>query len=410
MKPSSPPDSPCVIHPYYNEGERLRALDSYHILDTPAEKEFDDIVELATQICDTPISVITLLTEDRQWFKAKKGIEVNETGLDVSICAHAILQHDVFEVQDTTTDPRFSGNPLVTIENGLRFYTGAVLKTPEGLPIGMLCVLDTRPRQLNEHQKFALSTLATQVMKQLELKKTIRDYAEKNAELTHFSHAIAHDLRDPFASVTLLAQMLKMKYAPQLEAKAGEMINTILSSTERSLSLLNNMLALAEAEDRQLKDESCDGNQVLNATLENLAAAITASGTCVETETLPYIDMGAGEFGQVLQNLIGNAMNYRDRSRDCRISVTATPVISGRTTVCVRDNGIGIAPANLNAIFAPLKRLHGSDRPGTGLGLSITRKIIERRHGKIWVESELGHGTSFYFTVPATLRRVKITA
>ncbi|MDI1227773.1 MAG: ATP-binding protein [bacterium] len=380
------------------------------MLDTPAEKEFDDIVELATQICDTPISVITLLTEGRQWFKAKKGIDVNETGLDVSICAHAILQHDVFEVQDTTTDARFRDNPLVTMANGLRFYTGAILKTPEGLPLGMLCVLDTRPRQLTDHQKFALSTLATQVMKQLELKKTIREYAEKNAELTHFSHAIAHDLRDPLASVTMLAQMLKMKYAPQMEPRAGEMVDTILSSTERSLNLLTNMLALAEADDRQLTDESCDGNAVLAATLENLAAAIAASGTSVEAEPLPYIDMGAGELGQILQNLIGNAMNYRDRNRDCRITISATPVQAGRATITVRDNGIGITHANLNAIFAPLKRLHGSERPGTGLGLSITRKIVERRDGRIWVESVFGQGTSFCFTVPATERRLKITA
>ncbi len=401
MNASPPHDIPCTPDPYYNEAERLQALDSYHILDTPQEKEFDDIVELATQICDTPISVITLLAQDRQWFKAKKGIDLDQTGLDVSICAHAILQHDIFEVPDTTADARFRDNPLVTMANGLRFYTGAVLKTPEGLPIGMLCVLDSRPRQLTDHQKFALATLATQVMKQLELKKTIRSYAAKNAELTHFSHAIAHDLRDPMGSVKMLAEMLKIQHAAAMPPRAAEMVDVIASASSRSLVLLNSLLALAEAEDRNLAPDACDAGTVLAATLENLQAFIKASGAHVECGPLPQVAMGAGELGQVLQNLIANAINYRDLSRPCRVRVSAS-VEGGRTVICVRDNGIGIADENIDGIFAPLKRLHGTDRPGTGLGLTITRKIVERRGGAIWVESKLGEGTSFCFSVSVT--------
>lgn len=402
--------SQCLPEPYYNEIERLQALRDYRVLDTPQEKDFDDIVALASKICDTPIALVNLISEGRQWFKAKVGVEVSEMPLDVSICAHAILQHDIFEVHDTTADARFRDNPLVTMEDGLRFYTGAILKTPEGLPIGMLCVLDRKPRQLDPTQKFALGVLATQVMKQLELRKSALRLAEKNDELTHFSHAIAHDLRDPMGSVKLLAEMLKIQHAAAMPQRAAEMVDAIVNTSSRSLLLLNNLLALAEAEDRQLLAETCDGNAVLATTLENLHAVIGASGAKIESESLPKVAMSAVEFGQVLQNLISNAINYRDLSRPCRIRVTVSHD-GGQATICVRDNGIGIPAENAAAIFAPLKRLHGSERPGTGLGLTITRKIIERRGGKIWVESKLGEGTSFCFSVASLpAPRLKATA
>ncbi|MES2205678.1 MAG: PAS domain S-box protein [Pseudomonadota bacterium] len=164
-----------LASPWYLEKDRLEALARYNILDTPPEQDFDDIVQLASQICNTPISVINLIAENRQWFKAEKGLGVRETPLDVSICAHAILQRGLFEIHDTTQDARFISNPLVVGAPSLRFYTGVLLETPDGLPLGTLCVLDHEPRQLNEHQLFALKTLANQVMKQLELRRTLKE-------------------------------------------------------------------------------------------------------------------------------------------------------------------------------------------------------------------------------------------
>lgn len=148
---------------------RLAALAAYQILDTPPEAAFDDITEIAALICDAPIAVINFIDRDRQWFKSVRGLDVRETPLDISICVHAIAQPDLFIVPDTLLEARFSCNPLVTGEPHLRFYAGALLRSEEGYPIGTLCVLDYRPRVLNDRQLSAITALANQVMTQLEL-------------------------------------------------------------------------------------------------------------------------------------------------------------------------------------------------------------------------------------------------
>jgi PAS domain S-box-containing protein len=161
--------------PAWNETERLEALARYGILDTPREPEFDDVVRLAADVFEAPIAVVNLIAEGRQWFKAEVGIGADELPLEVSICAHAILQPGVFVVPDTTQDERFNCNPLVTGEPGLRFYAGALLDTPEGLPLGTVCVLDTKPRPggITDHQRLTLEVLARQVMTQLELRRAL---------------------------------------------------------------------------------------------------------------------------------------------------------------------------------------------------------------------------------------------
>ena len=158
----------------WKEEDRLAALRRYAILDTPPEPDFDNIVRLAALVCRTPVAVISLVEDRRQWFKADVGLDVRETWLVESICAQAILQPGLFIVPDASKDARFDENPIVKGEPHLRFYAGARLDTPEGLPLGALCVLDTAPRQdLTEEQAFALTALAGQVMAQLELRRAL---------------------------------------------------------------------------------------------------------------------------------------------------------------------------------------------------------------------------------------------
>lgn len=152
--------------------QRKKALDSYHILDTEREQAFDDITWLAASICNTPFAVINFIDTDRQWFKSEIGFDISETELDISICAHAILQPGVFVVPDTRKDARFANNPLVTGNPQLRFYAGALLETPDGIALGTLCVLDRRPRRLSADQKQALHKLAGQVMQLMALYQT----------------------------------------------------------------------------------------------------------------------------------------------------------------------------------------------------------------------------------------------
>lgn len=163
------------IQPALTESDRLAALRSYRVLDTPPEPEFDDLVQLAARACQTPVALISLIDERRQWFKAEVGLGVHETPLDRSICLSAMLLPGMTIVPDLTEDPRFVGNPLVAGEPHLRFYAGAVLRTPDGVPLGALCVLDHRPRDLTEEQASTLTMLAGQVMSQLELRRAIAE-------------------------------------------------------------------------------------------------------------------------------------------------------------------------------------------------------------------------------------------
>ncbi len=156
-----------------NEIARLNALRQYQILDTPAEKVFDDSTFLAAQICSTPIALITLLDGNRQWFKSKRGVAVSETSRDVAFCAYTILQHKPLVVKNALADPRFATNPLVISDPKIRFYAGAPLVTPEGFGIGTLCVIDQVPRDLSLEQVEALQVLSNQVMAQFELRRNV---------------------------------------------------------------------------------------------------------------------------------------------------------------------------------------------------------------------------------------------
>jgi len=154
-----------------NERERLKALLRYEILDTDSERHFDDLTLLASHICQTPIALVSLVDKDRQWFKARVGLSVSETSRDVSFCAHAILQPNLFIVPDATEDARFADNPLVTSEPKIRFYAGMPLFTSDGKhALGTLCVIDRVPRELSATQKGEIEALARQVQALLELR------------------------------------------------------------------------------------------------------------------------------------------------------------------------------------------------------------------------------------------------
>jgi GAF domain-containing protein len=158
-----------------SEKKRLKVLWQYDVLDTVPEALFDDLTELAACICEAPIALISLVDENRQWFKSKFGTTVKETSRDVSFCSHAIQQPDLFIIPDASKDERFAQNPLVTSDPKIRFYAGAPLITPDGYALGTLCVIDKVPRELRAEQKQALRILARHVVSQLELRRRFKE-------------------------------------------------------------------------------------------------------------------------------------------------------------------------------------------------------------------------------------------
>src|SRR5580692_88306 len=183
-----------VIAKPANEEARIAALEKYAILDSDPEQSFDDLTLLASYVCKTPIALISLVDEDRQWFKSRVGIEASETSRDIAFCSTAILQGELFVVPDALADDRFRDNPLVVSDPHIRFYAGAPLVNEDGYALGTLCVVDQTPRELEPEQKEALKALSRLVLGQLEFRRNLLLLKEALTDRTKEEHERQREL------------------------------------------------------------------------------------------------------------------------------------------------------------------------------------------------------------------------
>ena len=235
---------------------RLADLHLYNILDTPAEKEFDELRELAAQICGCPVSMISIIDRDRQWYKSKQGFDVAETGRDVAFCAHTILEDQLLVVEDMTKDVRFSNNPFVTGEQHVRFYAGAPIISPTGQNLGTICVIDQQPRTLTDAQKRALEILSNQVTKLLELRLKSQVVAERASKLASLKdqalqdYIAGHDQEQLLIAKELhenIAQDLATirLYLNMAESKPGQKIDFIAAAQNTVEQVTNSVKNLS---------------------------------------------------------------------------------------------------------------------------------------------------------------------
>lgn len=385
-----------------NEARRLRILEEYKILDTESEKDFDDITKLASEICESPISTISLIDTNRQWFKSAYGLSHKETSRTLSFCAHAIHDNAMFVVEDARHDIRFHDSPLVTGDPNIVFYAGVPLIDKEGFALGTLCVIDNKTKKLSDFQERALKTLSHQILKLMEIKKLnhklkLKNYLleESYNELERFAQVVSHDLKSPLNNILGLTDLLKNEEHCEIKnPEANLYIDLIKESSEKLKEYIdatlntykNNILAPDDKEFFYINTLLKNCAQLLNPKNEfeiNLPENI---------EIYNYKSI----FEQIFINLISNAIKYNDKPKviiDIMILIE-----DGYYTIIVKDNGIGIENDKLEAIFGMFVTLGKVDRfnnSGTGIGLSNVKNLVNRAEGEIKVKSVVGEGTKF---------------
>lgn len=397
--------------PHPRQAERLAALHAYGVLDTPPEAAFDDVARLAATLCGTPIAVVNLIDEARQWFKSEVGLGVRELPLRDSICAHAILEHEFVEIPDTLADDRLCDNPLCLSEPGLRFYAGALLSTDAGLPLGTLCVLDQRPRVLDATQREALRVLARQVMAQLELRRALAaqrrlsdELSQANRNKDDFLATLGHELRNPLQPVRLALAALNR---PGLDAEAArsarDVIGRQIGQMERLVDDLLDTARIGQGK-LELSRARVAVDALLARAVETSLPQIEAAGHALSTR-LPAepveIDGDAPRLVQAVCNLLNNAARYTPRGGRIALSADAD---DATVRIRVADTGVGLAPGDLERIFEPFVQGEPGDdgeRVGLGIGLALVRRLVELHGGSVRAESGgRGLGSTFEMRLP----------
>ena len=339
--------------PHARQAERLRALESYEVLDTDREQDFDEVVALASQLCGTAISVVNLIDADRQWFKAEVGLGVRETPLDTSLCAHAILENEFVEINDTLDDPRMADNPLVTGDPGLRFYAGALLIADDGLPLGTLCVLDYAPRRLTPLQRDTLRVLAKQVMAQLNLRRALR-----RAEVLRLE--VDHRVKNSLQTLSTLARLQARGSADKAVAEA--LID--MQHRVQAVAMLHEQLYLTDA----------GGRIDLAAFLTNLAGYLSKTappGIAIVLQVKPAVvsSKQASLAGTLVNEFVANSIKYAfPDGRDGTIRLGLDIGSDQRVTLTLTDDGVGLPAGEL---------------PKNGLGLLILTTVGQQLGGTV---------------------------
>jgi len=238
------------------------------------------------------------------------------------------------------------------------------------------------------------------------LRKVNVELEKSNAELVQFAYVASHDLQEPLRAVAGCAQLLQKVCGTKLDERANELIRHTVEGAMRMQTLIEDLLAVSRVNTTTEPLKQVDSNASLKLALTNLAITIRESGAVIKHDTLPKVNGDAGQLAQLFQNLIGNGIKFRKPEGNPEIEIKAQRN-GGNWLFKVHDNGIGIAPEYKDRIFAIFQRLHTREvYSGTGIGLAICKRIVERHAGDIWVESEIGKGSTFCFTIPATSHMV----
>ena len=393
------------------EARRVAALRHYEILDTPRESTFDRITQLLADMLGVPLACISLVDDDRVWFKSAVGLEVPEVEREDGFCTTLVSNDEIVRhIQDAARHPETSNHSLVS-SGGIRFYAGAPLCTEEGLRIGTLCAFGTEARPLTATETETIRGLAELVMNEIELRRTRRELERTETTLRRsqrlesigmVASGVAHDFNNLLCGVLGHAELLQAHVSRDEEAR--ELLASILDAGERAADLAGQVLAYV-GQEPDLPSGPVHLNRLIRET-RRLLAGSPESKLPIDLDLLKGLPPVHGQstgLRQLVLNLIKNAAEACE-GMDGRITVrTSGPSIGDRTdsvVLEVEDTGRGLTPEQKERIFDPF---FTSKPGGRGLGLAICRRILDQHDATVEVDSEPGRGTTFRITLPVAM-------
>jgi signal transduction histidine kinase len=391
-----------------NEINRLAALYALDVLDSDAEKDFDDIVALAASVCGVPMSLVSLIDADRQWFKARIGTDLTETHRDLSFCAHAILGKDLLVVPDARQDARFADNPAVDADGGVRFYAGAPLVTTDGYALGTLCVVDSEPRRLAVEQLQALRALGRQVTSQLELRRYAVALANTTARLQELERRkddlaglVGGELKAPLRLIS--SYLDGLGHTGYHDRELADLVGRATAAHVRGFSeLIRHLMEMADA---GVGNDSLHMRQIDLTRLTQ--RAVEAVRPIAATKQIWILNQAGGpslpivadpvRLEQVLMHLLFAAVKYTPSGGRVRVG---TEIESGPAVrLDDMDMPDGIRPdlfphLYYGAIANP------PDVPGPDRGLAVAKRILDAHHATVALSDRPGDGTSLHVVFP----------
>lgn len=393
-----------------NENQRQLEVNKYQLLDTLPEESYDNITALMAYICDVPISLVTLLDNDRNFLKSHHGVPFNESPREISFCGHAINSDELITIiEDSRKDKRFFDNPLVVDYQAI-FYAGATLVNSEGFKLGTLCVYDTKPRKLTSEQKNALLVLAKQVtnlfeqrFQNLQLVKLQDKLKIRIENLNKFAYVVSHDIKSPLTNIISLTELLEEENKENLSEESIQCLKYLKSSSSSLKNYVDGLLRFYKSDElliNRINDVLTNDifKELKNITdsAENVSFHLKGNSNIIRTNKSALM--------QVLINLVTNAIKYNSKPQaEIEIDISENEF---EYKFSVRDNGDGIPNKFIDKVFNLFSIVGVEDKDGnigTGVGLASVKKIIVSLGGEINVVSELGKGSIFTFKIPKKL-------
>jgi signal transduction histidine kinase len=400
------------------ESARLSALRRYEILDTPPDGAFDRITAIAARLLHVPVAMVSLVDEDRIWFKSRHGLEVEQIDRDEGLCASCILGEEVLAITNALEDPRCLANPLVAGSFGLRFYAGAPLRTHDGYGLGTLCVIDFQPRPISEAEQAQLRDLAAIVIDEMELRLAARRVAayeeharqaQKMEAISRLSGGIAHHFNNILTSTTGYLHLAMEQLAPS--SLPYQYLEHVELNNERAAQLTRDFLIFSRKE--ALQAGPVEANALVTRVLQMLRPLMPDRIEVVLelAADMPEIKADGSQLEQALVNLIINARDAMPDGGKLTLRTSVVQISRERAhgpkplppgsyaLLTVMDTGHGVGEEVRSRIFEPFFTTKEIGK-GTGLGLSVAHAIVAQAGGTIELDSEPGQGSAFSLVLP----------